>query len=222
MPLLPSSPPGTIHTYHMSWWLFLIRTPWRSSTACCCNTCSLFAASHSHSRVHTPSPPPVRDLCRGTLFSDEHMREKAQGYIMLYEMLLGKGSIQGGGKLKVCAVVFVTFLAGSSAVLRGDKCWRLSCFDGGPAERACIAAHDGSSNRSRRIKGVSRNPRACASMNAICFLFYRQVQYCPLSCSAVSYLLREMFASMLQWRAQTTITKSPASSKWVDLHESAQ
>ncbi|CBN78702.1 conserved unknown protein [Ectocarpus siliculosus] len=36
----------------------------------------------------------------GTLFSDEHMREKEQGYIMLYEMLLGKGSIQGGGKLK--------------------------------------------------------------------------------------------------------------------------
>lgn len=29
------------------------------------------------------------------------MREKEQGYIMLYEMLLGKGSIQGGGKLKV-------------------------------------------------------------------------------------------------------------------------
>eukprot|EP00752_Nemacystus_decipiens_P002477 g2330.t1 len=37
---------------------------------------------------------------KGTLFSEEHMREKAQGYIMLYEMLLGKGSIQGGGKLK--------------------------------------------------------------------------------------------------------------------------
>eukprot|EP00903_Cladosiphon_okamuranus_P019714 g18116.t1 len=37
---------------------------------------------------------------KGTLFSDEYMREKAQGYIMLYEMLLGKGSIQGGGKLK--------------------------------------------------------------------------------------------------------------------------
>ena len=46
-------------------------------------------------------PPCVRTLRRGTLFSDEHMREKAQGYIMLYEMLLGKGSIQGGGKLKV-------------------------------------------------------------------------------------------------------------------------
>lgn len=29
------------------------------------------------------------------------MRETAQGYVMLYEMLLGKGSIQGGGKLKV-------------------------------------------------------------------------------------------------------------------------
>lgn len=29
------------------------------------------------------------------------MREKGQGYVMLYEMLLGKGSIQGGGKLKV-------------------------------------------------------------------------------------------------------------------------
>ena len=29
------------------------------------------------------------------------MREKAQGYVMLYEMLLGKGTIQGGGKLKV-------------------------------------------------------------------------------------------------------------------------
>lgn len=40
-------------------------------------------------------------VCRGTLFSDEHMREKAQGYVMLYEMLLGKGAIQGGGKLKV-------------------------------------------------------------------------------------------------------------------------
>lgn len=39
---------------------------------------------------------------RGTLFSDEHMREKAQGYVMVYDMLLGKGSIQGGGKLKVC------------------------------------------------------------------------------------------------------------------------
>ncbi|CAM9221125.1 unnamed protein product, partial [Laminaria digitata] len=31
---------------------------------------------------------------RGTLFSDEHVREKAQGYVMLYEMLLGKGTIQ--------------------------------------------------------------------------------------------------------------------------------
>lgn len=29
------------------------------------------------------------------------MREKEQGYIMLYEMLFGKGSIQGGGALKV-------------------------------------------------------------------------------------------------------------------------
>ncbi|CAN0502775.1 unnamed protein product [Ectocarpus sp. 12 AP-2014] len=28
------------------------------------------------------------------------MRDKEQGYVMLYEMLLGKGSIQGGGKLK--------------------------------------------------------------------------------------------------------------------------
>ncbi|CAN0067351.1 unnamed protein product [Ectocarpus sp. 13 AM-2016] len=28
------------------------------------------------------------------------MREKEQGYVMLYEMLLGKGYIQGGGKLK--------------------------------------------------------------------------------------------------------------------------
>lgn len=55
-----------------------------------------------------PPPPPPRFFsifsiffCRGTLFSDEHMREKAQGYVMLYEILLGKGSIQGGGKLKV-------------------------------------------------------------------------------------------------------------------------
>lgn len=42
--------------------------------------------------------PPHR---RGTLFSDEHVREKAQGYVMLYDMLLGKGTVQGGGKLKV-------------------------------------------------------------------------------------------------------------------------
>ena len=55
-------------------------------------------------------PPPFKSLCRGTLFSDEHMREKAQGYIMLYEMLLGKGSIQGGGKLKVCAPIRLTIL----------------------------------------------------------------------------------------------------------------
>lgn len=38
---------------------------------------------------------------RGKMFSDGLVRDKAQGYVMLYEMLLGKGSIQGGGKLKV-------------------------------------------------------------------------------------------------------------------------
>lgn len=60
---------------------------------CCCGAYSL-----PHPLVGWWSLVCIR---RGTLFSDEHMREKEQGYIMLYDMLLGKGSIQGGGKLKV-------------------------------------------------------------------------------------------------------------------------
>lgn len=59
---------------------------------------------HSFSRIQLSSERLASStlvLCRGTLFADEHMREKPQGYVMLYEMLLGKGSIQGGGKLKV-------------------------------------------------------------------------------------------------------------------------
>ncbi|CAN0239628.1 unnamed protein product, partial [Discosporangium mesarthrocarpum] len=37
---------------------------------------------------------------RKALFNEKQMRDKSQGYVMLYEVLLGKGSIQGGGKLK--------------------------------------------------------------------------------------------------------------------------
>lgn len=65
---------------------------------------------------------------RGTLFCDDNMREKGQGYVMLYDMLLGKGSIQGGGKLKVCYTKLESLaphvaVHGQSAGLKG---WVLS------------------------------------------------------------------------------------------------
>ncbi|CAM9825793.1 unnamed protein product, partial [Choristocarpus tenellus] len=58
---------------------------------------------------------------RGVMFKEEHMRDKNQGYVMLYEVLLGKGSIQGGGKLKRHIMQFKDRLDGSLKTLRKQK-----------------------------------------------------------------------------------------------------
>jgi 25S rRNA (cytosine2278-C5)-methyltransferase len=40
------------------------------------------------------------DGLQGSLFSEGAVRDSSQGFIMLYDLLIGKGSIQGGGALK--------------------------------------------------------------------------------------------------------------------------